>query len=424
MKKILTTICAIGLLTACQKDEETQQPVTPAMADRTVIVYMSAENNLSPYSLDDLSEMKIGAKEVSSNNNLVYFMDRSSTIEKPYIARIRSNMQVDTLYKYQEDFYNSDPERFAEVLSRVTALCPARSYGLVLWGHANGWCIEGDTVAVSTANAPRRAYGRDRGDDSTTDNNTGKWLNIPSMRMALESLGIKWKFIFCDCCNMMGAEVAYELRNVADYLIGSPAEIPGNGAPYDKMAPHFFMQTDNFYEEIVNDYAEAYPNKLPLSAIQLDKMDTLASVTRQMMPYITEYLQQAEQQSAPLQDIIYYYSPSGRSNNTNKNMYDMKNVMRAAVDNHAGDAASEDYAAWETVFNQAVKIRKTSETWETNNYNTVRFSDFSANFKAENQGCVSMFFPLSKYQDAKLKPNESIRQMAWFYAVGWPEAGW
>ena len=44
------------------------------------------------------------------------------------------------------------------------------------------------------------------------------------------------KFIFADCCNFMCLESIYELRQVADYIIGSPAEIPEIGAPYTRQS--------------------------------------------------------------------------------------------------------------------------------------------------------------------------------------------
>ena len=113
---------------------------------------------------------------------------------------------VDTLYKYNEDPYVSDPEVFKEILGRMIKLYDAKEYGLVLWGHDSGWCFEKDT---------RRSYGIDNG-NKTQNLNYGLWLSIPDMRKCFEELGVKWKFIFADCCNMMGVETAYELRNCAD----------------------------------------------------------------------------------------------------------------------------------------------------------------------------------------------------------------
>ena len=52
------------------------------------------------------------------------------------------------------------------------------------------------------------------------------------------------KFIMTDCCNMMCLENLYELRQTCDYFIGSPAEIPDNGAPYDQIVSDMFAGGD------------------------------------------------------------------------------------------------------------------------------------------------------------------------------------
>ena len=39
---------------------------------------------------------------------------------------------------------------------------------------------------------------------------------------------------------MQSVEVVYQLRNRADYFIGSPTEIPGPGAPYEVVVPALF----------------------------------------------------------------------------------------------------------------------------------------------------------------------------------------
>jgi hypothetical protein len=45
------------------------------------------------------------------------------------------------------------------------------------------------------------------------------------------------KYIMFDCCNMMCLENLYELRSVADYIIGSPAEIPTAVLPTTRSCP-------------------------------------------------------------------------------------------------------------------------------------------------------------------------------------------
>lgn len=337
------------------------------------------------------------------------YVDRISNNEKPFIARITGNSShpVDTLFKYSEDFYSSEPKVFTEILSRIIKLCPAKEYGLVLWGHASGWCFEKDK---------RRAYGIDNGNNSQNANN-GLWLSIPDMRACFEQLGIKWKYIFADCCNMMGVEVAYELRNHADYLIGSPAEIPGFGAPYHKIVKYLFSQSDNFYEGIIDEYANTYSNYLPLSVIRLSEMEQLASATKAVLPAVAEHLKQGD--DVATKGIIYYYSPNGRSDNINKTMYDMNDMIRTALLEQP-----EAYETWHQALLQAVPKRVTAPMWETMNTNTVNFNDFTVT--DAKMGCVSMFFPLDLYyaKTCLYTYNTDIKNMQWYQAVGWSSVGY
>ncbi len=397
------------LFAACSKDDDHKNEPLPK-GRRTVIVYMSGRNTLSSFTNNDFQELVNGSKDyLQGNDRLVVFLSRVSTKEKQAIIRItgNSNQPVDTLYKYPTSFYSSEPDQFVEVLERTMKLCPAEEYALVLWGHASGWNFEQDT---------RRAYGIDNGNTSVYSND-GLWLNLPDMRSCFEKLGVKWKFIFADCCNMMGAEVAYELRNHADYLIGSPAEIPGYGAPYDKILPYFFSQADNFYEGIVDTYASAYPEYLPLSAIRLSEMESLAAATRQVLPAVADHLRQGD--NVATKGIIYYFSPGGRKDDVNKVMYDMNDMIRTALTDN-----TEAYNTWHEAYNKAVPKRVIAEMWETLHYNTVNFDDFIVT--DEKMGSVNMFFPLDKYNKPScLHPyNTDIKQMQWYNAVGWQTVGY
>ena len=420
MKHFLISITLLLLFTACKKDSDsTPEPTT---AQRTVMVYVSGDNTLSSFTNSDLQELVNGSyNTLSSSDRLVIFVDRISTKEKPFIARITGNYEhpVDTLYKYSEDFYVSDPTNFTEVISRITKLCPANEYGLVLWGHASGWCIEKDTRPAA---APRRAYGVDNGNNAYYGNK-GLWLNIPDMRTCFEQLGIKWKFIFADCCNMMGVEVAYELRNHADYLIGSPAEIPGEGAPYDKIVKYLFSRSDNFYEGIIDEYANTNSNHLPLSVIRLSEMEQLASATKAVLPAVAEHLKQGD--DVATKGIIYYYSPNGRYDNVNKSMYDMNDMIRTALIEQP-----EAYETWHQALLKAVPKYVTAPMWETMSSNTVNFNDFTVT--DAKMGCVSMFFPLDKYDNSNNSNNSKclynyntdIKLFQWYQAVGWSTVGY
>ena len=329
------------------------------------------------------------------------------------------------MYQYDSEFYASDPNKLFEVIKWVMNQYPAHEYGLVLWGHATGWSIATDTVATTAAaRIGTRAYGQDKGWDTT--GGTEKWLNITQMARALEQLPTKLKYIFADCCCMSCVECAYELRNSAEWFMGSPAEIPGEGAPYQKIVPKLFSTSSTFYKDICDCYydyfIDAYVSpeytqysdlaylqgySVPLSAFCLSKMDALADATRQLMStFMPKYPEQLD-----LNKLPFYFGYSSTAV-----MYDTKAVFQKY-------APESDYNKWLTTYNQAVPYQAISHQWMTI-YNIIynRFSTFPTNDDV--WGCTSMFFPQANYSTHSYRYNERIKQMQWYNAVDWPAYGW
>ena len=399
MKHLLLFICAAMALVACHHhdDEEEQKE-----ALRTVIVYVAAENNLSSYSRSDLYELTQGSKELNKRQRLVAFVDDAST-SHPYIVEFKEGRR-DTVMTYDEDFYSSDPERFREVIATIEEQFPAESYGLVLWGHAKGWLIENDVKLLPAA---RRAYGVDNGSNLELGQTFGnRWLNINDMAHALEGLP-RFRYIFADCCCMMCVEVAYELRNAADYLIGSPAEIPGNGAPYEKIVPLLFNTSDDFYRDIIDAYYNEYMNvtytdcSLPLSVVDMSQMDQLAEATRMVLRAPSEYF---------TDKIAYYYCDKGDA----PVMFDMCSLMERNLDEN-------NYREWKAALDRAVPYRLFSQKWMTDTDHFEVYRGFSTSIFTEDiYGGLSMFVERPEYNFSRNYDfNREIRQMSWYEAVGW-----
>lgn len=415
MKKLLAIITASLLIAACEKkNNETEVPQSKAL--RTVIVYMSAENNLSSYGIlsGDLYEMKTGSKSIPANNRLVVFVDDASTT-KPYIAEIKDGA-CDTLKTYDEDFYASEPSRFSSVISTIVEQCPSDEYGLVLWGHATGWLITADSIAEGRSQAgPRKAYGADSG------NNNGysftRWMNITQMERAMRTLP-HFRFIFADCCAMMNVEVAYELRQHTDFLIGSPAEIPGLGAPYSLFTKDFFLQTDSFYRAIIDDYFDHYASlyqtadyvydtktsylkghSVPLSVVDMRYIEDLAAATRQLL---------LPPDSFPTDSVPFYFWTDMPI------MYDMGCMMQRVC-------SPDDYAQWCQALNRAVPYRRFSARWMTVYEELKRRMRSNAfRFNKDNYSGLSLYIPMSVYNFSYLyQYNTTIQSLAWYGAVGW-----
>ena len=103
----------------------------------------------------------------------------------------------------------------------------------------------------------------------------------------------------------------------------------------------------------------------------------------------------------------------------------MNDIIRWGLGNN-----TDTYTEWHAAFHQAVVYSKMSTFWHANsiesNLSDKKFVDFEVT--EESFGGVSMFFPLTKYDNIQDKTyynyNQDIKKMQWYYAVGWPDVDW
>lgn len=404
MRFLLIFISALLLITSCKKDDDNSKKDGPAK--QTVIVYISGENDLSIFAAMDTTEMIAGSKSISSDCNYIAFLDISQSTEKPSIWKYEDGKKT-LVRQYEEDFYNSDPERMLETLQWIIDKYPANNYGLVLWGHAEGWVIMKDSVAIPENSPLRRAYGRDTGDNSK-HTTKGNWINIPTLANVLKHLTAKFDYIFCDCCNMSNAETAYELRKVTNYLIASPAEIPGYGAPYEKITPYLFSNNTTAYQSVADTYANYYSGNLPMAVIKMSEMEQLANATN----VILQTLEPTAEKDFKLDNLIYYDGVTSRSLRT---VFDMNDLLMQ-------NATTENYQQWKKALDRAVIYKRYAASWQTNGH--VNFRLFIPT--EEKFGGINMFFPRPFYDNDNYSKtyNSTYHQMQWYWATGWNNYGW
>lgn len=392
-------------LVACDDNDET---ITPAkeQADRTVIVYMSAENNLSIHAFNNLMKMKEGTASLHNGNLLVYF-DRAHENELPWLARIKDNRITDSVTVADmgianADDYASNPHVFEDVLRYAISHYPAkRDYALVLWGHATGWILE-DSIPYT------RGYGFDNGHNDRTTK-TGYWLNIPTMARILDKMSVHWSYIFADCCNFMCLESLYELRNTCDYIAGSPSEVPGAGAPYkDIVADMFLPDAEQACRNIVGKYYEAQHEALPLSIVRTKDLEQLATATRNALEAVRDNVG-----SMPDMDGVIHYMNADPSNTLNFNP--AYNIFYDAGHFFLKHAPQSEYETWKQALGRAVIDSRISTRWLTEKAWNIFYSDFT--ITSDNYHGVSMFVPQDPALGYYAKYNEDIKRFSWYKAV-------
>jgi hypothetical protein len=420
MKKQILS-CLLGLLafTACGDNDDPEpdpEPAEPTVIDitagktaqRTVLVYIAAENSLSSFAKTDIDEMLEGIQDVDvSSNSLLVYVDDTRAPRLQRITRMTDGTAVAVDLKDYDEQDSSRPSVMKQVIEDAFGLYPAKSYGLVLWSHGEGW-IPG--TGYSSKTVSQRWWSVDNNSNSTS--NTGTKMEIADLAATL-SATVHFDFILFDSCFMSSAEVCYELKDCASYLIGSPAEIPGPGSPYDLITPYFFSQSSDCATQIAkayyDDYAAIYDPSATISnshwtggvcisVVKTAQMEALASATAKVLP---QYINAEE---GPVYSEVQSYD--ARSNY--RYYHDLKDFMRQQT-----GSDTSVYDEWLRSFNAAVVYWASTPTV---------FTEFSSSALTigDNAGGLSLFIPRLVKQD--LLPY--FHKTKWYTAAGWDQTGW
>jgi hypothetical protein len=229
---------------------------------------MVGDNTLNSYIDPDINEMERGWND-SFDGDLLVYVDPKRT--SPYILKISSDRTSSVVskevMKYDEQ-NSSSLEVMEQVFKDIKSMYPAKSYGLVLWSHANGW--------FPTPSSVTKSFGDDGGES----------MNITE----LSKLSGKYDFFIFDACDMMGVEVAYELRHNTDYIVASVTEILAGGFPYDDILEYLFMENADLKSvcEKFMDLYKSYPDgdemqTGALSVVKTGNLDDIAAVSKSLM---------------------------------------------------------------------------------------------------------------------------------------------
>jgi hypothetical protein len=224
----------------------------------TVMVFVNAKNNLESYGLKDVNEMEMVGS--SDKVNVVVELGRISGYSSAdgnwtgcrryYIQKdndtnkITSPMLLETpkcdmgSWEYLVDFVKWTKERY-----------PAKKYVLVIWNHGSGWNKGGDISAL--LNEKGISY----------DDETNNHITTPQLRMALEKIG-GVDILAMDACLMQMIEVAYEVKDYVEYIVGSEEVEPGDGYTYNTLLEPLiknpYSDTKKVSTYIVDSYIDHY----------------------------------------------------------------------------------------------------------------------------------------------------------------------
>ncbi|SEG02999.1 hypothetical protein SAMN05421877_104167 [Sphingobacterium lactis] len=260
--RCLAGLVLLGLFAACKKEESLQ-------VEKTVLVYMAANNSLAAEAVDNINMMEQGYQDI--NGRLLVYARLFGQSPKIYeIVHDNSPRIVSKVLKDYPEHNSSDPKVMAMVFQDMQELGKANSYGAILWSHATNWYPGERTKRM----AKTRSFGDDNGDT----------MDIMDLKAALPR---NLDYIIFDACSMSSVEVLYELRDITPLVLASATEVISVGLPYDRIMRHLFdrnvrrglAQTARKYYGFYNEKEGPY-RSATYTLVDMKKLEGLAQAVR------------------------------------------------------------------------------------------------------------------------------------------------
>ncbi len=191
-----------------------QQPAD-APKKWTILVYSAADNNLKSFMTTDMDE----AERVGSDaqTNIVDQFDHGGSVgAKRYLITQNNEKGINSPPVESLGSMNmSDPKQLASFIKWGMEKYPAENYMLIISDHGAGW------------------------KGAAQDESHNGWMTLPDIEQGLkearQATGRKIDVLGFDACLMASVEVAHQLREETDFLVGSEETEGGAGWPYHKI---------------------------------------------------------------------------------------------------------------------------------------------------------------------------------------------
>jgi hypothetical protein len=271
---------------------------------RNILFYIGADDDLiNRDTSDKINKIRLGWQP--DKGEMLIYADRKS--EGASLLRVNNTLDVngyyglDTLEVYGSE-NSADAATLRRVINKIVADYPADSYGMIFFSHASGWLPEG------MLNRPLSMV-------IDGEASTDREMEYYDFASAIPNR--QFDFIILEACLMSDVLSMYELREKADYVLASSAEIvsPGFYTVYADEIMRLY-ETKEDIPSVVSGFAQSYFNKIAalpendvlcsatLSLIKMNEMENLASATKAVLQGIS-----IDETTVPLDEVQSFDRP-------------------------------------------------------------------------------------------------------------------
>lgn len=260
----------------------------------TFIVYIAGDNSLDTSLKGDQLKRDINKMESAANStdiNIIALADKNGD-ENTYLYKIQNDTDTFTINTptrsvsellpstTTNELNTGDPATLVVFSTWAIKTYPADNYCLVVWNHGGGWWPKSPRIKKGIA-----------WDDTTDDNDYLTTTELGNALFQIKTyLGKNIDIVGLDACLMSQIEIAYQIKDYANYLVAS--EENEYGWPYDGILTELVLNPNydpkTFSQKIVEIWNKAYSDETvsyfstllenrTASAIDLSKIGELAT---------------------------------------------------------------------------------------------------------------------------------------------------
>lgn len=260
LARLAAVLIVAAAVASCEDDEPATPPrPTPETTVKTVLMYFPWASDLTSFFYKNIADMgqAVASSAGDSVRVLVYMCTSETEAELYELVPQGSTCIHEPIKEYKNPAYTT-AAGIASMLADVRTAAPAPRYAMTIGCHGMGWVPVAGGRSRGGEALPRFHWEAGSGPltryfgGMTAETQT----DISTLAEGIEAAGMHMEFILFDDCYMSSVEAAYDLRHVADYIIGCPTEIMGYGMPYAGIAPRLLGTPD--YAATCSEFLDFY----------------------------------------------------------------------------------------------------------------------------------------------------------------------
>jgi hypothetical protein len=238
----------------------------------TILFYFDADNDLEYYALEDFIEIA----DIGSTDQVKFVMQLDRvygydydygdwTTTKRFLIEKDMRPKSESAIQDIGEANMGDPQTLIDFVNWGKSAFPANNYCLILWDHGTGWK---DDIRKNVC------Y-------DSTDQDALEIFEFYQIFSAISNNGEnKLSLVGFDACLMGMTEIAYELKDFADYMTASEETEPADGWNYKESLSYLVSSPEEITAEDLGELFVSYYSgyEITLSTVDLSTLDDLKDI--------------------------------------------------------------------------------------------------------------------------------------------------